>query len=106
MRCLDVNECDVSDINVIGSRGTAPRSAAHEVTQGEPLPVRPFRMEAALLERLPTVALTPRDPEGLTAWLEAPDALCADLVRAMLARGCKAEQEGWFLIDAGELGRP
>jgi hypothetical protein len=62
-----------------------------------PVPVRPFRMEAELLDRLPTLPLTERDREGLTAWLEAPDPLCADLVRAMLARDRKAEQEGWFL---------
>jgi len=66
-----------------------------------PVPVRPFRMEPELLDRLPTIPLTDGDREGLMAWLEAPDARCPELVRAMLARDRKAEQEGWFMLDHG-----
>jgi|GEM_PF-2366452 len=64
-----------------------------------PVPVRAYRMDAELLDRLPTLPLTERDREGLTAWLEQPDPPCAALARAMLATGRKAEQEGWFLAE-------
>jgi hypothetical protein len=60
-------------------------------------PVRPYRMEPTLLDRLPTRPLSPRDRVGLAAWLNDPEAPLRDLAVAMLERGVKAEQEGWFL---------
>jgi len=59
--------------------------------------VEPWRMEPDLLKRLPTTPLTPRDIAGLKAWCDDPTAPGQDLARALLQKGEKAEQEGWFL---------
>lgn len=66
-----------------------------------PCPVRPWRMEPELLDRLPTQPLTARDREALRAWRQDPDAPLQALAEALLARGVKAEQEGWWLRRGG-----
>lgn len=58
-----------------------------------PCPVHAFRMEPELLDRLPTQPLTPRDRAALGSMTDP-------LALAMLVRGVKAEQEGWFLGPA------
>ena len=63
-----------------------------------PIPVHPFRMDPALLDRLPTRPLTTRDREALEAWLADPEAPAHPLARALLAANAKAEQESWFLL--------
>jgi hypothetical protein len=60
--------------------------------------VRPYRMEAALLDRLPTQPLTENDKAALRAWVADTSAPVRDLAQALLATGRKAEQEGWFLV--------
>lgn len=69
-----------------------------------PVPVRPFRMDPALLEQLPTQPLTERDRIGLVQWLQDPEAPCHTLAQTMLERDQKAEQEGWFLRHCSEGG--
>lgn len=65
-----------------------------------PVPVKPWRMEPELLEGLPTLPLTSRDRSGLAAWLADDGAPLRELALALLERGVKAEQEGWFLARA------
>lgn len=67
-------------------------------------PVRPYRMSAELLERLPPRALSERDRRGLRAWVEDRDAPGQALAEAMLRLDRKCEQEGWFLVPG--LGLP
>lgn len=62
-----------------------------------PCPVAPWRMEPTLLDVLPTQPLTDRDRDALAAWRADPAAPLQDLAAALLARGVKAEQEGWWL---------
>lgn len=62
-----------------------------------PSAVEPWRMEPGLLDQLPTTPLSDLDREGLTAWLSDPEAPAHALARALLDRGVKSEQEGWFL---------
>ena len=62
-----------------------------------PCPVSPWRMEPALLEQLPTRPLTARDREALVLWLADLEAPLRELAEAMLSKGVKVEQEGWFL---------
>ena len=50
-------------------------------------PVRPYRMSAELLERLPPRALSERDRRGLRAWVEDRDAPGQALAEAMLKGG-------------------
>ncbi|MFO0750333.1 MAG: DUF2220 family protein [Myxococcota bacterium] len=69
-----------------------------------PVPVAPYRMQPELLDVLPTRPLTARDRAGLEAWLTDPAAPARDLAAAMLARGVKAEQEGWFVAGPGRRG--
>jgi len=66
-----------------------------------PVPVRPFRMEPELLDRLPTKPLTGYDRRGLKAWVADEAAPCRELAAAMLDRDRKVEQEGWFLAGPG-----
>lgn len=65
-----------------------------------PCPVRPWRMEPELLDALPTRPLTSRDREALVAWRADPTAPLQDLAAALMERGVKAEQEGWWLARA------
>jgi len=67
--------------------------------------VRPFRMEAEVLDHLPTRALTEGDRIGLRAWLEDPEAPGQALARAMLELDRKASQDWWFMVEAGGRGR-
>jgi hypothetical protein len=73
----------------------------------ESLPVRveAWRMEPELLSLLPTSPLSDLDHEGLSAWLADPDAPLCSLARALLDRGVKAEQEGWFLSELATQSR-
>ncbi|MCP4604325.1 MAG: DUF2399 domain-containing protein [Proteobacteria bacterium] len=67
------------------------------LSESLPVPVRSFRMEPELLDVLPTTKLTDRDCDGLESWLKQKNPLLIELAEAMLNKGCKAEQEGWFL---------
>ena len=60
--------------------------------------VRAYRMEADLLERLPTQPLTDNDRVALRAWVADTAAPVRELAQALLTTGRKAEQEGWFLL--------
>ncbi len=68
------------------------------------VPVHPFRMDVATLDRMPTRPLTERDRIALTAWLQDPSAPLPELAQVLLERGVKAEQEGWFL-EGGSSGQ-
>lgn len=70
-----------------------------------PVPVRPWRMEPELLERLPTLPLTPADRDGLQAWVEDPGAPARRLAEALLRTDRKAEQEGWLLLRPAAPGQ-
>jgi Wadjet anti plasmid transformation system JetA-like protein len=63
-----------------------------------PVEVRPFRMDPALLEQLPTKPLTENDRAGLKAWIDDQAAPHRDLAQALVHADRKAEQEGWFLL--------
>jgi hypothetical protein len=81
-----------SDLDVGGLR------ILRQIRSLVPVEVRPYRMEAELLDRLPTQPLTEHDKAALRAWVgdrEAPD---RQLAQAQLDAGRKAEQEGWFLV--------
>ena len=63
-----------------------------------PVEVRACRMEADLLDRLPTQPLTDNDRVGLRAWRADRTAPVRELAQALLTTGRKAEQEGRFLL--------
>jgi hypothetical protein len=60
--------------------------------------VRAYRMEADLLDQLPTQPLTDNDRDVLRAWVDDRAAPVRELAQALLTTGRKAEQEGWFLL--------
>lgn len=60
----------------------------------------PWRMAPALLDRHPTRPLTEHDRRRLTRYLEDPDNPLRALAEALLARGCKLEQEALLLSGA------
>jgi hypothetical protein len=60
--------------------------------------VRAYRMEADLLDQLPTQPLTDSDRVALRAWVADTAAPARELAQALLTTGRKAEQEGWFLL--------
>jgi hypothetical protein len=64
-----------------------------------PVPVQPWRMEPALLDRLPTIPLSADDRHGLERYRADPRAPAPALAAALLSAGRKAEQEGWYVTQ-------
>lgn len=62
------------------------------------VPVIPLRMGAALLDELPTQPLSGDERRRLERYLEDKDAPGRELAGALLAKGRKAEQEGYYLV--------
>ena len=67
-----------------------------------PVRVHPYRMDVKTLDLLPPLPLTERDRLALAAWLADEEAPLRELAQALLTRGVKAEQEGWFLVEMAE----
>lgn len=59
--------------------------------------VRMFRMEAALLDSMPTLPLKQTEREELAKWVADPEAPGRELAAAILEKERKAEQEAWYL---------
>ena len=62
-----------------------------------PVKVRMFRMEATLLESMPTLPLAETELAELAKWIADPDAPGRKLASAMVQLKRKAEQEAWYL---------
>lgn len=62
-----------------------------------PVPVRSWRMEPELLDRLPGEPLSEEDRRRLEGWLAGDPGPERELIERMLSVGRRCEQEAWFL---------
>ncbi len=62
-----------------------------------------FRMDAALLDSMPTIPLKQTEHAELRKWIADPLAPGRELAAAIVEKQRKAEQEAWYLRQRAEL---
>jgi hypothetical protein len=67
------------------------------------VPVEALRMDAKLLDTLPSRPLTDREVLLLDAWIADPASPSMELAKAMRERGRKVEQEAWYVRDGNTV---